>query len=169
MILRKLEIKDMYGMLEWMQDEDIMDHFRMSRDTINKEKIKSFIENSFDETCRHYAIVNETDEYLGTISLKNIDLVNSNAEYAIVLRKQAIGDGVAKGATNELLDIAFNQVKLHKVYLNVLSNNKRAIKFYEKMNFRFEGEFKEHLNIEGRYLDLSWYAIYKEDYLSARI
>lgn len=169
MALRKLEPKDRYGMLEWMQDKDIMACFRMEKDTIDEEKVKNFIEDSFNEKCRHYAIVDEHDEYLGTISLKNIDSANSNAEYAVVLRKQAIGGGVARTATNELLDIAFNELKLQKVYLNVLSNNKRAINFYRKINFKLEGEFKDHVYIGGKYVDLSWYAINKEDYLNARL
>lgn len=36
------------------------------------EKVKKFIENSFNEENKHFAIVNSSDEYLGTISLKNI-------------------------------------------------------------------------------------------------
>ena len=34
----------------------------------------------------HYAITEDGGEYLGTISLKNLDLHAKNAEYAIVLR-----------------------------------------------------------------------------------
>ena len=165
--LRKLEIKDMQGMLEWMHDEEIMKCFRMNR--ASEEKIKIFIENSFDNENKHNAIVDDQDNYLGTISLKHIDEKNGNAEYAIVLRRKAMGSGVAKEATRQLLEIAFKELKLNKIYLNVLSENKRAIGFYKKMNFKFEGEFKQHLRMNESYVDLSWYAIYKEDYVNARV
>ena len=40
---------------------------------------KKFVENSFREDQQHFAIVDDQDdEYLGTISLKNIDLKNKN-------------------------------------------------------------------------------------------
>ena len=49
---------------------------------------KKFVENSFREDQQHFAIIDDQDdEYLGTISLKNIDLKNKNAEYAISTRK----------------------------------------------------------------------------------
>ena len=41
----------------------------------------------------------QDDEYLGTISLKNIDLKNKNAEYAISTRKKARGTGANQQAT----------------------------------------------------------------------
>lgn len=165
--LRKLEMKDMQGMLEWMQDEEIMKNFRMNK--ASEEQVKCFIENSFESDNKHYAIVNQEDEYLGTISLKHIDEKNNHAEYAIVLRRKAMGSGVAKEATSQLLEIAFKKLKLNKVYLNVLSVNKRAISFYNKMNFKFEGEFKKHLRMNETYMDLSWYAIYREDYVNGRM
>ena len=58
-----------------------------------------------------------------------------------------------------LLDIAFNEMGLHKVYLNVLDNNFRAIKLYEKLGFKLEGEFKEHLYLREHFCGLKWYAI----------
>lgn len=169
MHLRKLEMKDRFGMLEWMKDAEIMSHFRLSRELTHEEKVKQFIENSFDEVNRHYAIVEDEDEYLGTISLKNIDKINNNAEYAIVLRRQALSTGVAKIATNQLINIAFNELNLYKVYLNVLSNNLRAIRFYEKLNFKLEGEFKGHLYIDNKYMDIKWYGVTKEEYLNERV
>lgn len=46
--------------------------------------------------------------------------------------------------------------------LNVLSSNKRAISFYKKCGFIYEGKFKDHLFIDDRYQDLEWYAICKK-------
>lgn len=158
--LRKLKISDYDGMVEWMSDPNISSNFRFLASGLNKEKVKKFIIKSLtDKTNLHYAIVDEKDEYLGTISLKNINLIDFNAEYAIVLRKKAIGSGAAKEATEAILDIAFNKLKLHKVYLNVLSDNIRAIKFYEKMFFIYEGEFRDHLLIDNKFNNIKWYSI----------
>lgn len=42
-----------------------------------------------DASARHYAICDDKDVYQGTISLKEVDMENGTAEYAIVLRRQA--------------------------------------------------------------------------------
>lgn len=165
MQLRKLQIKDIPYMQEWMQDEEIMLCFRMNPGAKDEEKIKDFINHSFTETNRHYAIADETDEYQGTISLKNIDYANKNAEYAIVLRRKAMAKGIAKEATRRILEIAFYELKLHKVYLNVLEDNIRAIKFYEKFGFECEGIFKEHLYLRDHYCTLKWYGITKQKFM----
>ena len=47
----------------------------------------------------HMEIVDETDEYLGTISLRDIDLENMTAEYDITTRTKAHGKGFAFRAT----------------------------------------------------------------------
>lgn len=54
-------------------------------------------------------------------------------------------------------------LKLQKVYLNVLSENLRAIRFYQKIGFRYVGESKNHVKIRGVFHDLMWFEIQKED------
>lgn len=113
----------------------------------------------------HYAIADDNGDYLGTISLKSVDLVSSNAEYAINLRKCAQGKGIAAWATKEILRIAFEEFGFHRVYLNVLSDNQKAIRLYEKCGFVYEGTFRNHLLLRGEYKSLRWYSMLKEEYI----
>lgn len=166
MVLRELQEKDAMYMLEWMKDEEISKCFQFDTKSADINRCKAFIENNKSDTKnRHYAIINEEDEYLGTISLKNIDLINKNAEYAIATRKKAHGTGISKQATIDLLKIAFNDINLEKVYLNVLSKNTRAVKFYEKIGFKYEGEFRNHLYINSEFQNLKWFSILKREFL----
>ena len=147
-------------MLEWMQHPDIADNFRFGSSKVDIRTTISFIEASLNNTSsQHYAVTDDKDQYMGTVSLKNIDFENKNAEYAISLHMDAIGKGYARFATDAILDVAFKELKLNRVYLNVLSKNIRAIKFYEKYGFIFEGEFKEHLFHKGKFENLRWYRI----------
>lgn len=166
MVLRELKEKDAIHMLEWMKDNDISKCFQFDTKNSSIDKCVEFIRNSsLNEKNRNYAIVDSNDEYLGTISLKNIDLLNRNAEYAIVTRNKTHGTGVAKQATIDLLKIAFNDMKLEKVYLNVLSENIRAIKFYKKIGFKYEGEFRNHLYLNLEFKSLQWFSILKKEFL----
>ena len=123
----------------------------------------TFIENSRKQLERkeaaHLAIVDDKDEYLGTVSLKNIDKKAKDAEYAISLRSAYHGKGIGKIATRLILEYAFDELGLSRVYLNVLSDNVRAIALYEKCGFQFEREEKDCLKIKGKTVSLKWYSI----------
>lgn len=158
-MIRRLKHKDAEFMLEWMHDKNIKNAFRYPFEQSTVESAIQFIDNSFSETDRHFAVVSEADEYLGTISLKNISQADRSAEYAIVVRSMARGTGVAKLATQEVLEYAFGTLGLHKVYLNVLAKNERARHFYVKCGFVYEGTSKDAILLDGRYESLAWYGI----------
>ncbi len=164
MRLRQFEDKDAPYILEWMQDKDITKYFQFDASKVSLESVNEFISNSHDvKENIHMACVNDDDEYLGTVSLKNIDNKNKNAEFAISFRKKAQGTGASKFAVEEITKLGYKTLKLHKIYLNVLSENKRAVRFYEKMGFVPEGEFKQHIFKDGIFYDLSWYRIPNEE------
>ena len=162
--LRRLEEKDIPGMLEWMHDPEINRWFRFDAASMTEERAKKFIAGSFTETNRHYAIADDDDNYLGTISLEDIDRGNGHALYAVSLRAEALGHDIALPATKMLLDIAFRELDLERVYLNVLSDNGRAKRFYEKAGFHYEGCFRKHLKLRGEWRDWDWYSILKEEF-----
>ena len=164
--LRPLMEKDAQYMCEWMKDPSIVCFFRFDASSVSEESCRKFIGSANnDENCRHYAIVNESDEYLGTISLKDIDYTKKQAEYAISTRSCAHGTGASTVATKEIFRIAFEELGLEKVYLNVLVGNLRANGFYRKIGFVFDKIEKNALNIKGVNKDLNWYFINKEEYL----
>lgn len=164
MKLRNLLKKDARRMLEWMQDPNVNYWFRFDASGQTTAGVAAFIEAAnINGNAKHFAIADDDDLYLGTVSLKEIDLINSCAEYAIVLRGDQVGRGIAKFATDELLKIAFNELNLNRVYLNVLTENVRAWKFYEKYGFVFEGESRQALLHRGERKNLKWYSLLKED------
>lgn len=165
MKLRKLQDKDAPNMLSWMYDNSINQLFATDFKNFDEEKVLNFIKASqTDGEQIHRACVNDDDEYLGTVSLKSINLINKNAEYAISFCKKAHGTGAAKFATDEILTMAFRELGLERVYLNVLSKNERANAFYKKYGFTFEGTFKHHIFVLGEFCDLNWYRILKDEF-----
>lgn len=166
MHLRDLRVDDTEGMLEWMKDPNINRYFQFDPEKVTPESVRDFILNaqSSPDHC-HKAIADDQDIYMGTVSLKHINRRDKNAEYAVSLRACAAGKGAGSFATRAILHIAFNELELHKVYLNVLMDNSRAISLYEKTGFRKEGHFRDHLYLNGAYRDLCWYSIKRGEYL----
>lgn len=166
MNLRKLEYKDAPTMLEWMHDSDVTNYLKNDFAKMKLKDCIDFIEKTkYDTDNIHYAVCDEKDEYLGTISLKNIDKISGTAEYAISFRSKSIGTGTAFEATKEILQIAFLKLNLNRVYLDVLCENKRAVRFYEKVGFIKEGIWKEHFYIQGKHRDVLWLRLLKKEWI----
>ena len=138
MVLRKLQQKDAEYMLEWMHDSNVYSFFGRNFSSMTIQDCQNFIENSLGHTekSRNYAIVDENDEYMGTISLKNIEWKERRAEYAIACRTKAMGTGLSKAATEELFLLASRELNLQLIYLYVCASNIRAQRFYDKTGFR---------------------------------
>lgn len=137
MILRELQEKDAPLMLEWMHDEDVVQNLKNNFAEKTIDDCKNFILLSQNmEKNIHMAIVDEEDVYMGTVSLKNIDRDKCCAEFAITMRKCAMGRGYAQYGMREILRRGFFDLGFKEIYWYVSKENLRAIKFYEKMHFK---------------------------------
>lgn len=164
MKLRKLEEKDAPLMLEWMHDESVVEYLQTNFAAKTIKDCLSFIESSQDtlETL-NLAIADDTDEYMGTVSLKHIK--DGTAEFGITIRTKAMGKGYSKLAMEEIVKKGFDEMKLDKVYWCVNPDNKRAVRFYDKNNYQRINILNEGIMIEG-YTDEQidkyiWYMIFK--------
>ena len=134
MKLRKLQEKDAPNMYEWMMDKEVVQHLKTDFFSKTIDDCLSFIVSSYDDPYNiHMAIVDENDEYMGTVSLKHIH--NSTAEFGITIRKIAMGRGFSKFGMERMLDIGFNDLSLSLIYWCVDPANLRAIRFYEKKGY----------------------------------
>lgn len=170
MNIRDLKMNDAPRMLEWMLNPDINQYFQHDFAFSNINTAENFIASSLEhkQSQINLAITDNNNLYQGTISLKHIDIINRHAEYAICLHPDAIGQGYAGYATKKILKIGFMNYNLNKIYLNVITENIRAVKFYENFGFIKEGEFKEHLIIRNKIFDLAWYRLLAEEFSMLR-
>lgn len=170
MKLRDLELKDASHMLEWMHDDNVIAKMRGNFKDKTLKDCEAFIKTSENkENNIHLAIVSDEDEYMGTVSLKNIDRTNQSAEFAITVRKDAMGRGYAWYGMEEIIHLAFQKYGLESVYWCVSRKNDRAVRFYDKHNFHETIDISS--TILSRYKginDLKWYSILKGDVLDDR-
>lgn len=165
MTLRKLNLKDILYMLEWMHDISVTKDLQTNFSEKTADDCKKFIINSWKmDNNIHLAIVNDFDEYQGTVSLKNIK--NGNAEFAITIRASAMGHGFSKFAMDEIIHKGFEELGLNTIYWCVSEKNKRAIRFYDKNNYNRISP--SEIEIRGKYnkkqvQSYIWYLITKTE------
>jgi RimJ/RimL family protein N-acetyltransferase len=92
---------------------------------------------------------------IGSVYIRDINYIHKKGEFGIFIgEKDFIGKGFGFLATKEILEIAFEKLKLHRVYLRVFPDNISAIKTYEKIGFTKEGLLKDTVFIDGEYKDM---------------
>ncbi len=92
---------------------------------------------------------------MGTIQLFDINMIHRNAELSVrILETTNQGKGIGSTAVNLLVEHAFRDMGLVRVWLRTFSNNQRAIKAYEKVGFIKEGLMRNAAFIDGKILDV---------------
>ncbi|MCR4745781.1 MAG: GNAT family N-acetyltransferase, partial [Lachnospiraceae bacterium] len=84
---------------------------------------------------RDFAISNENDDYLGQVSLKNIDDDEGSAEISVVLKGGFHGKGIAAEAVTQLMRIGFYGLHLNVLYSYTKIENKKAVRLFENLGF----------------------------------
>lgn len=162
MKLRKLEDRDAPLMLSWMHDVDVVIGLGKDFQHMTLEDCRYFIDAAQDIAHDlHLAIADDQNEYQGTVSLKHI--AGGRAEFAIVVRREAMGQGFSSFAMTEIIRVGLEKIGLKEIYWNVLPTNLRARKFYDKHGYeRIESE---NLHLNGEYYTYSqihtflWYHV----------
>ena len=139
--LRSLHLSDAPLMLEWMHDHELVKDLHKDFSSMTIENCENFIKNAQDDKNNlHLAIAlreaNTSDgTYLGTASLKDIDTTLGIAEFGIVIRRCATGKGYSIEAMKQILNKGFKDLHLRQIYWCVDSENKRALRFYDKNGY----------------------------------
>jgi ribosomal-protein-alanine N-acetyltransferase len=114
-----------------------------------------------------YVIADANDRCLGHVGLYKIDHRVRSAEFAILLGdKKAWGGGIGRACTSFMLRFGFEDLQLHRIYLEVLESNERAKKLYESLGFQHEGRLRHAQWKGGRYLDVHVMGILEDEWRS---
>ena len=162
--LRALEREDLRYIHQLNNDNRIMSYWFEEPYESYVELEQLFDKHIHNQSERRFIIMDGAN-IAGLVELVEIDLIHRNAEFQIIIDPSAQGKGFALTSTMLAIDYAFKILNLHKLYLFVEKDNKKAIHIYEKAGFEHEGVFKEHFFINGFYHDALTMCIFQRDYL----
>ncbi len=165
--IRALKKTDIDEIMKWINDPEVKQNLLM-RYPISRNQEEKWIENAMDETDprnKAFAIETKDGVYLGGIGLHRIDWEDRNAEVGIVIgKKEYWNKGYGTDAMVAILNFAFNQMNLHRVYLRVFEFNRRAIRSYQRCGFKKEGVLRDDRFSNGKYHDTIIMGILKEEF-----
>jgi RimJ/RimL family protein N-acetyltransferase len=106
------------------------------------------------------------DQLVGFVYLGILSWVHRDSIVAIGIGdRELAGKGYGTDAMRLALRYAFAELNLHRVTLNVFSNNARAIRSYEKAGFRHEGRMRQAMRRDGTWLDILYMGILHDEWL----
>src|SRR5690606_15122000 len=100
-----------------------------------------------------WVIADLEDSCVGHVGFYQIDYRIRKAEFAIMIGDKSLWNrGLGSQITGAVLDFGFRQLNLHRIYLNVLASNQRAIHLYKKIGFQQEGILRDCQFRNGQYV-----------------
>ncbi len=157
-LLRGLELSDAPILHKYVNDWEVRKfllHFYPFSLVDEEEFIKSCWDRAKKGSDFVFGIVEKSSgELIGTIGLHKVNWKNRHAELGVTIwRKDKWDQGLGSDAIKVILNYAFGELNLHKVYLRVFDFNIRAIRVYEKIGFKREGVLRDDLWRDGEWHD----------------
>jgi RimJ/RimL family protein N-acetyltransferase len=155
--LRLLEEKDLPLTLEWRNQYHIRRWFFNSVVIQPEAHNNWYRQYSGRDDDFVFIIEDIQDDYrpIGQIAIYHINWQEQKAEYGRLMigESSASGKGLAHDATKAVLQIAFEYLELKEVYLEVFSNNTKAIAVYKKAGFKVTSQDNHILHMKIFALD----------------
>ena len=98
-----------------------------------------------------YAILRGLSEDSGAIELKRI---------VVAVPERGLGRQILK----ELIRIAFDELKAHRVFLDVYEDNRRARHIYESLGFSYEGVMRDAARRDDAWVNLRLMSMLESEY-----
>ncbi|MHA1223689.1 MAG: GNAT family N-acetyltransferase [Candidatus Heimdallarchaeaceae archaeon] len=136
-----------------------------------EEWIKKMFQEREEGSGYTFTILNkETEEFLGTCSLRRINKVSKTAFLSVAIHNPANHNkGYGTDTVKLLLKIGFDVLNLHRIELHVYDFLKSAIHIYKKLGFKEVGRRRKASYILGEYRDDIVMDILEEEYRSLNL
>lgn len=164
--LRPIQITDVNETyLNWINSPEI--NFGLVTRSATMEELKQYVQKKIETpNCYFFAICDKnTSKHIGNIKLDFYDPSAKVIELGILIgEKNYWGKGIGYEAGKLVIDYAFSNLDIRKIWAAVYSNNPASKRMFEKLGFKIEGIQKEHICINGQYLDKLLMAIFKQEW-----
>ncbi len=155
--LRAVEKEDLPLLRDWRNITDFRRNFRESRELSLADQESWF--NSLQNTkhINFMFVVEdlETNKPIGAAGLLYINWIIRSADFSFYIgdKEQYIGnDGRAKEAAELLIRYGFDNLNLHKIWMELYEFDKQKIDFFtEEFNFKQDGLLRDNCFEDGKY------------------
>ena len=127
-----------------------------------RDSMKSWKEErAYDFAIRR---LDDPDRHLGNMSVWFVSRSFKTGEIGYWVRTDEAAQGIATEAAARALQIAFEELKMHRVILRIAVGNRSSERVAEKLGFFREGILREEIKVRGEWLDHSVWGLLEHEY-----
>jgi UDP-4-amino-4,6-dideoxy-N-acetyl-beta-L-altrosamine N-acetyltransferase len=141
--LRAFEDADAERLLRWRNDPEVSRWMYDSHRVTPDEHARWFDRVRHDEPDHRYRVVELDGVASGTSNLTQIDPTRRSCTWGGYIAPASIGRGIGRAALGLALVDAFEALALNRVWIEVLSDNDRALHLYESTGFTREALLRQ--------------------------
>ncbi|MFI5412682.1 MAG: GNAT family N-acetyltransferase [Candidatus Micrarchaeales archaeon] len=108
----------------------------------------------------------ETNELIGIVGLKNINVKNKKAEVGFWIGQDFWKKGYGTESVSMIVEYGFSKLNLHKMEAMVFTFNEASVRILEKLGFMREGLLRDHVFHKDDFADDLLLGLLKNDYKS---
>jgi RimJ/RimL family protein N-acetyltransferase len=163
--IRAIEIEDLPLLHNWFNEPVIARelgdiHFPSSL----YQQHKWFERIQTDEQTIRLAVQTIEGTLIGLTGFWHLHWRDSRAEHAVVIGTNNQGLGYGREVIMTCARYAFQEMGLHRLEANILSNNVASLKAYQSCGFKIEGVQREHARRGGVHMDRTCLGLLASDY-----
>lgn len=164
-ILREISLADTEDIIRWRNKRFVQERFifqeKFTRE-IHEKWMKEMVNTGL---VKQFIIIEKQNlRPVGTAYLRDIDKKNQKAEYGMFIGEEdAQGQGYGTESAKLLVDFAFSQLKLHKIFLRVFADNVSSIHSCINAGFIQEAVLKDDIRVDEVFKNLIIMSIFKEN------
>ena len=161
--LTALEAADFPSLLPFFQDMAALAYYiPTTARPLNREQLVELLADWNDGRESFVFAVRDAQQIVGLVNLDGLDWANSHAEIGIALTSQsARGQGYAYEALSLLIDFAFRELGLHRLWARIIDGNEPSLKLFAKLGFQLEGRMTGHVRRRGEFRDMLIFGLVK--------
>lgn len=149
---RSISIDMLDTVLEWRNAPKVRANM-YTRHEISRQEHHDWWNRVAQASDKRYVLYQRGSEPLGVVGVTNIDRENGHACWAFYASPEA-PPGTGSRMEFLALDYVFRELRLHKLYCEVLSFNTPVIKLHLKFGFQVEGTFREQHKTDEGFVDI---------------
>jgi RimJ/RimL family protein N-acetyltransferase len=141
--------------LRWVNDPRVADPF-MRPGPISEDSHQRWFDGLTERKSERILaiLVSPGGAHAGNLGFKAIDDRHRKAEVWVYVGPEHQGHGVGRAAVRRATRLAFEELRLEKLYLHVRPDNGAAIRIYEDAGFTTEGRLRSEVCYKGKRTDL---------------
>jgi RimJ/RimL family protein N-acetyltransferase len=166
--LRGVEPSDATFLFTWNMDSEMARDIDFVWPPVSQAQVAKAMEEQalkkLENDSFMWIIEDASGAPVGSITTHHCNPRNGTFSYGVGVKREHQRKGYAAEAIELILRYYFEELRYQKANAQVYSHNQASMALHEKLGFTREGTLRRMIYTAGKYYDVHWYGLTREDW-----